>query len=82
MTQDEAKALRNAALAETDKLVLPDYPITPFGRWRAQAYRQQLRDWPEAAGFPDPVTMPQPDDWTQYKPQDSILQEEVLDSHP
>lgn len=64
---DEARAARNAALTETDKYVLSDYPITKFGLWRIKNYRQHLRDWPENEGFPDLSTMPQAEDWSQYK---------------
>lgn len=66
MTEIEARAARDQALAETDKYMLPDYPITPAGRLNLRAYRQALRDWPETAGFPDSA-MPQPENWAAYK---------------
>jgi len=46
---------------------MPDYPLTPAGKMVLAIYRQKLRDWPEAAGFPDPATIPQPEDWAAYK---------------
>jgi len=64
----ESRALRNAALDATDRYVLHDYPLTPYGRMRVEHYRQQLRDWPQSEGFPDPETMPQADTWSDYKP--------------
>jgi len=66
-TSEEARALRNQALADTDRYLLPDYPITQFGLWRLKDYRQKLRDWPESDGFPDTETMPKQDDWSEYK---------------
>ena len=36
---------RNIILNETDKYVLPDYPITPENLEIIKSYRQQLRDF-------------------------------------
>ena len=36
---------RNIILNETDKYVLPDYPITPENLDIIKSYRQQLRDF-------------------------------------
>ena len=44
---------RNRLLTATDKLMLPDYPITEAEREQYKQYRQYLRDFPEAPGFPD-----------------------------
>ena len=68
MTESEARAVRDQALLDTDKYMLPDYPITPAGRLVVRVYRQSLRDWPESAGFPDIATMPAAEDWSKYKP--------------
>ena len=38
-------------------------------------YRQKLRDWPETEGFPDPTTMPEPEDWKKYKAQEQISEQ-------
>jgi hypothetical protein len=68
MTDQEARVVRDERLAETDKLMLPDYPITPAGRLVASKYRQDLRDWPDSPGFPDIATLPQLIDWAAYSP--------------
>jgi len=67
---DEARAARDQALADTDVLMLQDYPITPAGKLIVKTYRQKLRDWPSTEGFPDLSTMPQPENWSIYRPQD------------
>jgi hypothetical protein len=36
---------RNKLLLESDKYVLPDYPITPENLEKIKIYRQQLRDF-------------------------------------
>ena len=68
MTEDEARALRNQAIAATDYLMMPDYPLTPAEKMLVSIYRQQLRDWPQTDGFPDIATMPTAEDWSKYKP--------------
>lgn len=68
MTESEARVVRDQALLDTDKYMLPDYPITPAGHLVVKIYRQKLRDWPEVPGFPDISTMPVPEDWSKYKP--------------
>ena len=70
MTEQDARALRDEALKATDYLILPDYPLTPTGKMLVRIYRQKLRDWPQTDGFPDPETIPQPDDWSKYKFED------------
>jgi hypothetical protein len=41
---------RDSELTRTDSLILlPDYPY----KEQLTAYRQALRDWPSAPGFPD-----------------------------
>ena len=47
---------RDKLLAETDWRDLPSYPGTNQDGWRT--YRQQLRDLPSQAGFPNNVTWP------------------------
>lgn len=39
------KNRRNLILAETDKYVMPDYPLTPEQLIIAKEYRQALRDF-------------------------------------
>ena len=72
MTEQEAREARNEALAATDYLMLPDYPLTPAGKMILGIYRQKLRDWPETEGFPDPETMPEAEDWEKYRAQEQI----------
>jgi len=76
MTEIEARAARDQALADTDKYMLPDYPITPAGQLQLRAYRQALRDWPETAGFPDVSTMPVVVDWRSYRP----ITQQIIDT--
>jgi hypothetical protein len=80
MTQEEiaARAARDQALADTDYLMMPDYPLMPAGKMLVSIYRQKLRDWPQEEGFPDLSTMPQPGDWSIYKPVETILDTKML----
>lgn len=55
----EIRRKRDYLLAESDKCVsVPDFPITTEKREAYKAYRQQLRDLPEQAGFPLDVVFP------------------------
>lgn len=54
----EARAKRNALIAETDYLAMPDYPLPEDKRQAVIAYRQALRDVPEQAGFPRQIDWP------------------------
>ena len=47
------RAERDGRLAETDKYLIPDFPISEQQREQYRAYRQYLRDLPEAEGFPE-----------------------------
>lgn len=49
----EKRAERDNLLAQTDKYMLSDFPITDEEREQYKAYRQYLRDLPEQAGFPN-----------------------------
>lgn len=51
-----AKQKRNKLLAETDFLVMPDYPNKPSS---IEAYRQALRDVPDQIGFPEAIEWPE-----------------------
>ena len=48
---------RDGKLAETDKCMSSDFPISEEEREQYRAYRQYLRDLPEADGFPDVPVM-------------------------
>ena len=68
MDEELAREIRDAALLETDRIMLPDYPITPAGRLVAKKYRQDLRDWPDSVGFPSIATLPPTPSWSAYTP--------------
>lgn len=46
------RAERDRRIAETDYLVMPDYPISQEKLEEIKAYRQALRDLPQQPGFP------------------------------
>lgn len=54
----EARAKRDALLAETDFMMMPDYPLSEAKRAAVAAYRQFLRDIPEQSGFPRQINWP------------------------
>lgn len=60
--EDRAKAARekrDQLLAETDYLLMPDYPISEEALVALKTYRQSLRDVPEQAGFPSKIEWPE-----------------------
>ena len=54
-----ARERRNALLAETDYILMPDYPLTEEQRATWMAYRQALRDLPEQSGWPRNIVWPE-----------------------
>ena len=52
------RSKRNSLLAETDYLLMNDYPIKPEYLARIKNYRQELRDLTEQKGFPENVVFP------------------------
>ena len=59
--EDRAKAARekrDGLLAETDYLLMPDYPITAKSLEAVKKYRQALRDITVQKGFPFTVEWP------------------------
>lgn len=59
--EDRAKAAREKRdhlLAETDYLLMPDYPISEEALAALKTYRQALRDVPEQTGFPNTIEWP------------------------
>lgn len=59
--EDRAKAAREKRdhlLAETDYLLMPDYPISSEALVALKTYRQALRDVPEQSGFPKTIEWP------------------------
>lgn len=54
----EAREKRDQLLAETDYLLMPDYPISSEALVALKTYRQALRDVPEQEGFPKTIEWP------------------------
>ena len=52
------RSKRNALLAETDYLLMPDYPISKEYSEKVKEYRQQLRDITKQENFPTDVVFP------------------------
>lgn len=57
------RAWRDARIASTDFLAMPDYPLGEPLKAELYAYRQALRDWPQSAEFPAQEYRPQPPEW-------------------
>lgn len=55
-----ARSKRNALIAETDYLLLPDYQITDEKLAAVKVYRQILRDITKQVGFPADIKWPNP----------------------
>lgn len=59
--EDRAKSIRekrDQLLAETDYLLMPDYPISSEALVALKTYRQALRDVPEQSAFPKTIEWP------------------------
>lgn len=54
----QVRAKRDALLAETDFLMMPDYPLGEEDSAALKTYRQGLRDVPTQEGFPTEITWP------------------------
>ena len=54
----QVRAQRDAMIAETDYLMMSDYPISEDDKALVETYRQALRDIPEQEGFPSEVQWP------------------------
>lgn len=54
----QVRAQRDAMIAETDYLMMSDYPISDEDKALVETYRQALRDIPEQEGFPSNVQWP------------------------
>ena len=54
----EIRTKRNSLLAETDYLLMPDYPISEEYLEKVKEYRQQLRDITKQENFPQDVVFP------------------------
>ena len=52
------RSKRNSLLAETDYLLMPDYPISKEFLEKVKEYRQQLRDITKQENFPENVVFP------------------------
>lgn len=58
--ENAARSKRDYYLSLTDYLIQPDYPIEETKRAEVVAYRQQLRDIPQAENFPEDIVWPEP----------------------
>lgn len=54
----QVRAQRDAMIAQTDYLMMSDYPISEEDKTLLETYRQALRDIPEQEGFPSNVQWP------------------------
>ena len=54
----EIRSKRNSLLAETDYLLMPDYPTSEDYLARIKKYRQELRDITKQENFPKMVVFP------------------------
>lgn len=55
----QVRAQRDELIAETDYLLMADYPISAEQLADVKAYRQALRDVPQQDGFPNNVEWPE-----------------------
>lgn len=56
---EAARERRDQLLADTDYLLMPDYPLGAAELEAVKTYRQALRDVPEQAGFPASIEWPE-----------------------
>lgn len=84
--KETVRSIRNQYLAETDKYMISDYPITEEQREEYKAYRQYLRDYTKTDSWYEhnPLTFdewkaeqveevePTPDDSTELEPDNQI----------
>ena len=54
----QVRAQRDAMIAETDYLMMSDYPISAEDKALVETYRQALRDIPQQESFPSNVQWP------------------------
>lgn len=54
----QVRSQRDAMIAETDYLMMSDYPISAEDKALVETYRQALRDIPEQEGFPSNIQWP------------------------
>ena len=54
-----ARRERDRLLAETDFLIMPDYPLDEKARAAVTLYRQALRDISKQEGFPETILWPE-----------------------
>lgn len=57
--EERAREERNGLLAETDYILMPDYPVSVELREAWTAYRQALRDLPKQEGWPMNIVWPE-----------------------
>ena len=54
----EVRAIRDTLLKQSDYTQLPDSPFSEVEKQAWTAYRQELRELPDQAGFPETVVFP------------------------
>ena len=59
VTEESVRSKRDNLLNESDRYMLPDYPISDNGKQLWVDYRQALRDIPNQPGFPQEVNWPE-----------------------
>lgn len=60
--KEQVRSKRDALLSESDYYLQPDYPATEEGLKAVKAYRTDLRNVPQQAGFPYDVVWPETPD--------------------
>lgn len=60
--QKQIRFVRNQYLADTDKYMIADFPVTDEEREKYKAYRSYLRDYTKIDGWFEKVPLPF-DDW-------------------
>ena len=61
-TEEEVRSKRDRLIADTDYLLMNDYPVSSEDLESVKAYRQALRDVPQHDGFPYEVVWPEKPD--------------------
>lgn len=68
----DVRAVRNQYLTDTDKYMIPDFPITEEERQQYKDYREYLRNYPETANWyeQNPLTF---EEWKQVSELEQIV---------
>lgn len=68
----DVRAIRNQYLTDTDKYMIPDFPITEEERQQYKNYREYLRNYPETENWyeQNPLTF---EEWKQVSELEQIV---------